>query len=250
MSGVQSLGELASSEEESGLWRAFKAGQSAGARQKLFSRYTRFAQNIARRHYNERSRGDIEIEDLYQLAYAGLLEALDRFDIVHGAPFRSFAARRISGSIADGVERSSEMREQLAWRARLRRERIRSLSDASQAGASQTEKLVGIATGLALGFMLEDMGLLSPGDALEVAQRTAYETLAWKEVVQQLQLELASLPERDQAILREHYGNGVGFNQLALLFGISKGRVAQLHRAALSLLRKRMREQGHGKMVR
>jgi len=50
--------------------------------------------------------------------------------------------------------------------------------------------------------------------------------------------------------LQEHYIHGVAFEQLASLLDLSKGRVSQLHRAALLLLRKRLREHGHFRMVR
>jgi flagellar biosynthesis protein FlhA len=58
------------------------------------------------------------------------------------------------------------------------------------------------------------------------------------------------MPEREQTILRQHYVNSISFDQLAALLAISKGRVSQLHRAALSLLRKRLREHGHFRMIR
>ena len=52
------------------------------------------------------------------------------------------------------------------------------------------------------------------------------------------------LPARERDILRHHYIDGVGFDQLAVLLGVSKGRVSQLHRSALDLLRKRLRQKG------
>ena len=98
--------------DEPRLWAAFKAQNSLAARAALFDRYAEFAYNIARRHYRERSRGDIDFSDLKQLACAGLLEALDRFDPERGVPFRAFSSSRISGSVGCFIEKSSEVREQ------------------------------------------------------------------------------------------------------------------------------------------
>jgi RNA polymerase sigma factor for flagellar operon FliA len=245
---------VAATPEEAVLWRAFKQHGSRAARERLFSSYADFARSIARRHHRERSRGDIEVSELYQYAYAGLLEALDRFDPSLGVPFRPFAAHRISGSILDGIPRLSEVLEQVSWRYRVRRERLRSLAgDKPQDGISPVEQLAELALGLALGFMLEGTGLFNEGDAEDAASRpveTAYDSLAWKETLAQLKTELEALPEREAIILRRHYLDDVPFDQLAALLSISKPRVSQLHRAALLLLRKRMRERGHFRMIR
>ncbi len=242
---------------EAALWDAFKTAGSLAAREKLFVRHVAFARNIARRHHREQSRGDIDLLDLQQLAYAGLLEALDRFDPRQGVPFRAFSAHRISGSVRDGMMRMSEVREQISWRHRARRERLGSLGEAAGEDmdtARAMEKLAEIAVGLALGFMLEGTGLFveddAAGDGAPSAASTAYESLAWKETVAQLRAELAGLPPRERTILQEHYLHGVNFDQLASLLTVSKGRVSQLHRAALLLLRKRLGERGHFRLGR
>jgi len=244
-------------EGEIALWDAFKSNGSLAARERLFSHYAAFAGNVARRHHRERSWGDIELNDLHQYAYAGLLEALDRFDPSQGTPFRPFAVHRISGSIQDGITHMNELREQLSWRHRMRRERLQSLaeraSDEKETAATPIEKLAELAMGLALGFMLEGTGLFAePGGESDGPgpTGTAYDSLAWKEVVVQLHANLSELPEREQTILRQHYLHGVNFDQLASLLAITKGRVSQLHRAALLTLRKRLREHGHFRMIR
>jgi RNA polymerase sigma factor for flagellar operon FliA len=242
-------------EAELALWHAFKPGGSLLAREKLFNLHQPFARNIARRHHRERSRGDLDIHDLQQLAYAGLLEALDRFDPTRGAPFRPFAAHRISGSVRDGLARMSEVREQLSWNHRARRERLVSLSEGETENLDTAQamvKLADIAVGLAIGFMLEGTGLYVESEEAgsPSAPPTAYDSLAWKETVAQLQAEIAILPEREQTILREHYLNGLSFDQLTDLLGLSKGRISQIHRAALLLLRKRMGEHGFFRLGR
>jgi RNA polymerase sigma factor for flagellar operon FliA len=241
-------------EEEALLWAAFVQGRLPSMRARLFSFYADFARNIARRHYRERSRSGIELAELLQLAYAGLLEAIDRFDPGVGTPFRPFAIYRISGSVRDGIVHMSEMHEQKSWLHRARRERLKSLSDpAGEPRQPPIEALAEIALGLALGFMLEGTGLFADDGAVagaSAAVATAYDSLAWKETLARLYAEVAALPERERTILHEHYLNGMNFDQLASLLEISKGRVSQLHRAALGMLRKRMREQGHFRVTR
>ena len=245
---LQAESQLAS--EEASLWRSFKNEGCLRARETLFDRYAGFSRSIARRVYREQSWGDIEVADLYQLAFAGLLEALDRFDPSRGTPFGAFAAHRIAGNVRDGINRLSEVREQVAWRARAQRERMRSLADNGAVSPQPAiERLAELATGLALGFMLEDAGLFVREER-HGASTSAYDSVAWKETTSRLYTELSALPEREQTILRQHYINGVGFDELASMLKLSKGRISQLHRAALVALRKRLRDRSHSRVIR
>jgi RNA polymerase sigma factor for flagellar operon FliA len=229
-------------QDESTLWRALRTEGSTAAREILFSTYASFARQIATRHFRDRRSGDIEHQDLCQLAFAGLLEAIDRFDPDRGLPFRGYASRRISGSILDGVAKMSEMREQISFRNRMRADRVRSLTaealdDLSIAEAMQA--LSDIVAGLAVGFMLESGGLVV-ADGEPDRRPTAYESLAWKDTLRRLGRELEDLPDRDRAILRHHYLDSMTFEQIGALLGLSKGRISQLHRSALGMLRRRL----------
>lgn len=239
---------FAQNDEEARLWSAFKTGGSKAAREELFSLYFPFARQIARRHFLDRRSGDIEFGDLSQLACAGLLEALDHYDPGLGVPFKGYAGRRISGSVLDGVAKMSEVREQISFRNRIRTERARSLAVADAETLSANEALTALAelaVGLALGFMLEETGAHEPQ-----VRTTAYDSLAWKETVQRLATEVAALPERERLIIRRHYLEGLGFEQIGAMLGVTKGRVSQIHRAAIALLRKRLRNAGEFKLER
>ena len=233
-------------------WRAMREDGCAAARERLFAFYLPFARSLAGRQYKGRKGGDVDYEDFVQLAVAGLLEAIDRYDPAKGVPFRGFAVRRINGSILDGLARSSEMREQISFRHRVKRERLRSLAadEAADLPAGDAlEALIDMAVGLAIGFMLEGTGLYRE-DGAALAQPTAYDSLAWKDLVGRLTAELGRLPERDRAILQLHYLDEVSFETIAILHGVTKGRISQLHKAALELLRKRISGAGGFRLER
>jgi RNA polymerase sigma factor for flagellar operon FliA len=228
--------------EEDSLWRAVRDDRSAAAREKLFTAYLPFARALAGRQFRIRGGGDVEFEDLLQLACAGLLEAIDRFNPERGVPFKGFAVRRITGSMSDGIAKMNEVREQIRFRSRVHRDRLRSLAPDDRvpvpAGRAM-EVLVDMAVGLALGFMLEGTTLYhQEGDAGMAP--TAYDGLAWKELVERAASEVARLPDRDRRIIELHYVEDVNFDQIAALLGLSKGRISQLHKAAMLLLRKRL----------
>lgn len=242
------------SDGEASLWSALKSAQSTDAREQLFSRYTALATSIAGRHARDMAGQGIEFGDLRQLAFAGLLEALDAFDPSRQVPFPAFAGHRISGSVRDGIAKMSEAREQISWRRRARKDRLRSLMDDSHRSENVSDamaELAEIAVGLALGFMLEDTGMLQPDDQHSPGPRnTGYDSAVWRELLKHLMGELASLTDREQTILRQHYLKSVSFDQLADLLGVTKGRISQIHRTALTQLKRRMGDKGHFRLER
>jgi len=243
--------------EEDDLWRMMRGVAQDEARHRLFDHYAGFARSLAWKAYQRRSQGDLELEDLRQLASTGLIEAIERFDPNRGIDFRVYAGRRISGSISDGIARSSEMRRQQSARARKRKERVRALlPERGVDGLSSRDALdalVELAMGLAVGMMLEDTGLYvdEAEPAIGRAARTsAYDSAAWQELTARLAHEIDELPEREAMILKKHYLDSLDFETLARLMALSKGRISQLHRSALATLRKRLARRGHFSLER
>jgi len=232
-------------------------GAQAEARHRLFDHYVGFARGLAWKAFQRRTLGDLELADLRQLASTGLIEAIDRFDPDRGVDFRAYAGRRISGSISDGIARSSEMRRQQSARMRIRKERVRALlPEEGTEGLSDrdaVEALAELAVGLALGMMLEDTGLYvdqASTPSTRVARASAYDSAAWHELTMRLAREIDDLPERQAMILRKHYLDSLDFDTLARLLALSKGRISQLHRSALVTLRKRLARHGHFSLER
>lgn len=231
-------------EEERALWDACRVG-STNARQALFSRFMPVARRIAWRFKRDHVATPAEIAELLQLASVGLLEAIDRFKPELGVPFRFYATRRIAGAIAEGIGKLSEVNQQITTRRRIERERLRSIRERGGEPQSLDDKLklIGeIAAELAVGIMLED-SVMYLADERDPAQN-AYETLAWKQAVRHLMQTLDGLPERDRMIVRLHYLEGVPFEQIARLLDLSKGRISQLHKQAIGLLRQRLSDMG------
>lgn len=237
MIGRRSAGQPPPPEDEIELWRSAAPQASLEGREMLFDHYWPFARSIAAKHH--RGAGDVELQDLNQLAVAGLLEAIDRFDPTRGAPFRSFARRRITGAILDGIAKMSERREQVSFRNRIRAERLRSLSAPSSPpvdAVAAMDALADLALGLALGFLMDEAGLVSQPEAQD-RRPNAYESLAWRELMMLLATAMESLPDREKLIVQRHYLDGISFDALATLLGLSKGRVSQLHRSAIERLK-------------
>lgn len=217
---------------EASLWRRFRLERNDLCREDLFARYLSLAQAIAAREFRRRPAYGLERVDFEQLATAGLLEAIDRFDPLKGAPFVAFAKYRIRGAIVDGIARSSESGAQYSFRRRLEIERLQSLAANRDATADPLAELSTMVAGLAIGLIAEGAGH-SAHDPLE--------SRAWREMQQTVIEEITRLPPAQRAVMENHYLRGVAFTQIAHLMGITKGRVSQLHRAAITQVRARLR---------
>jgi RNA polymerase sigma factor FliA len=231
----------AKGDEENALWTACKIKNSLHAREKLFSKYLPLARRIAWKLHRDDAKSPVEYRELVQLASIGLLEAIDYYRPDLGVPFRYYCTRRISGSILSGIAKLTEVNQQISTHKQVARERLKSVSEGIQKPNKMTDALdiLGeVAAGLALGLMLDNAALYMEDEADPA--RNAYETLAWKEAVDHVRREVSALPERECELVRLHYLEGVAFDQIAALFGLSKGRISQLHKGAMTLLRKRL----------
>lgn len=227
--------------EERALWEAYRDGGSAQLREQLFRHYQHLAKNMAGRYRRSNAGEFIEYAELFQLACTGLLESIDRFKPELGIPFRYFCNRRISGAILNGIAKHSEINQQISARKRVERERVASLRKDSRQPKTideQLDLLGEIAAGLALGFMLEDAS--QEARDMRSSEPDAFETLAWKQMVRLVSEEIHQLQPQQRDILVWHYSDGLPFDQIAVIMSLSKGRISQIHKAAIALLRKRL----------
>lgn len=228
--------------DEALLWRAWRDHADARARERLIALHLDFARIMAGKLYARRHGDDIEFDEFLQLARVGLIEAVDRYDPGHGASFRTYASHRIQGSVLTGLEALSERGRQLAFRRRVEQERLLSLASSPTEGEDSFTRLSSIAVGLALGFMLDDVGMYQ---SQEVTYPDNSYSASESRLMQRRLLKLtAALPERESKIIRHHYFQQISFDEIAKSLGLTNGRVSQLHRRALMMLRDVMREDG------
>lgn len=228
---------------EASLWRRARFEDDLRSRESLFSRYVALARSVAARHFEWRRR-TVDRGDLEQFAYEGLLQALDRFDPLQGIPFGAYARPRISGSVADGMSRMTELNAQLGWRRRARQERLRSLAPSERkAEEDPLSALADLAVDLALGLMLEGTGMVAVADAADT-RPSAYEGLVWRQTQAAVSQALETLPPDERTVMSQHYQTGLSFAQIADLLRLSRGRISQLHRSATERLRRWLRHHG------
>jgi RNA polymerase sigma factor for flagellar operon FliA len=186
--------------------------------------------------YQRRTDNSVTFADYLQYARVGLVEAIDHYDPAREVPFAAFSSYRIKGAVLNGLGSESEVAAQRAFWSRRARERFESLKEHETRGdrRASLEELVNLTLGLALSHVIEhDEGDVID-DSLAANPYAVTELAQLKRAVRSL---LPSLPERERELIQRHYDEHVELQQLAAEWGITKGRVSQLHAQALHRLR-------------
>jgi RNA polymerase sigma factor for flagellar operon FliA len=224
------------------LWSRWSADRDPGDRDALVDAYTRFVRILAAKCYAKRIGHGLEYGDYLQFGMVGLLESIDRFDSGMNVKFETFAGYRIQGAILNGVESLTEVQKQVTVRGRMLRERSSSLSGNSD-DEPALERLARIAIGLAIGFALEDSGIYAEEDDPAVPDN-AYSRVELIQLKRHLADLVNSLPQQQRTVIHRHYFQQVPFEEIASAMKLTKGRISQIHRAALaSLAELQQREQ-------
>ena len=224
---------------EAANWRRLEKEKDGRARQRLFEKYLPFAKKMAFNQFRQRRPDNFELADVEQWAIEALLICIDRYDPYRCVPFPAFARRRIVGNIADGIASMSEIGRQVSYVYQNNKDRLTSLKQETGHEQDPLAQLKELAVGLAVGLMLEGTGMYE-NDEQPATDPSAYEGMIWKSTIQKLAMEYERLPDPQSFIIKQHYQNGISFSQIATLLGLSKGRISQLHRSALQLLKKRL----------
>jgi RNA polymerase sigma factor for flagellar operon FliA len=235
---MSAMQERAGNEQRvAALWSAFATSRDPDLRNRLIVFYQPLAKQLAIRTYVLRRDDSVSFADYLQYAHVGLVESVDRFDPRRAVLFETFATYRIRGAILNGLAKESELAAQRGYWAERMRERTQSLKHATVTDGEVDEALkgfVGVTVGLALGLLLEQP--VEPAD--ESAGANPYAATALAQAAGRVRQLVGRLPERERTLVELHYFRHEAFQDIAARFGISKGRVSQLHAQALKRLRK------------
>lgn len=225
--------------DELALWRRFSEQHDAEARAQLVERYLPLSRAIAASLYGKRVADDAEFADYMQYATLGLIEAVDAFDWRRGVQFNTFATYRIQGAIRNSIVNFSERREQVGLLYRLKKERIDSLKQASETARARrgaaVREMAEVAVVWALSYLLEGSGMFAGGDVQHTEH--FYDGVQLRQLRERLVSLVDALPDQERRVVKYHYFQNLEFTEIAKIFGVTKGRISQVHKRALLLLR-------------
>jgi len=220
-------------EEEKYMWETYISNPTQENKNILVASYDGYVNAIAANFFASRQVADIQFNEYKQYGMIGLLEALERFNPSQGVLFKTYATHRIRGAILTGVEKHSEQQQQISHVARLRQERMQSLLN-SQAKSVEDDvflDLAEVAFGLAIGIMLEGTNLIEKEDVQ--GQSEVYKRREVHDLSRLIARLIELLPKLEQQVLKLHYYQKHGFDEISRSLALSKGRVSQIHKKAI-----------------
>jgi RNA polymerase sigma factor FliA len=202
-------------------------------------------------YFHGRVKGAVEVDDLVQIGYLGLIDASQRYVKKAGVTFSSYAKIRIRGAIVDYLRRNSNlcrstiamkqevnkatldlerklqrapMDEEIANELQLSVEELRKWQQAFEANLHQSIDEVHD----------EHSIWFVSGDA------NPEEAFSNQEIKRGLRGELAKLSEREALVMQLYYVEELNVYEIAEILGVTTGRVSQIKKASISSLRSGM----------
>ncbi|RZL01576.1 MAG: sigma-70 family RNA polymerase sigma factor [Rubrivivax sp.] len=216
--------------------------------------YMPLVKMIAGTLYAARSFDGVPFEEYVQYGAEGLIHAFKRYDPAQGVKFESYASHRIRGAIVNGLEKATEVNQQVSTMRRMAKERIDSLAASQPALPGKKlspqesfDRLVEVSLGLAVAYMLDDSSLFS--NRAPTHWDDGASNLAYKQLQTRLLAAVQLLGQNEQKVLDQHYFQHEPFDLIAQNLGLTKGRISQLHRSALTKLRATLAASHLGELI-
>lgn len=219
-------------QDEEALWQQYLTKPTAEYRDILINMYSQYANTLAAKFFANRQVLEIEFDEFKQFSMVGLIESIDRYNPSFGATFKTYAGHRIKGAILDGIEKCCEKQQQISARSRLRAERMQNLLQ--EVALHQQDiftRLVDVAVGTAIGFMLEDTGMYQQDDT--ASEHGAYRSRELSDLSRIMDRLVTTLPPQEESVIRLHYYQQLKFESIAEELKLTKGRISQVHHSAL-----------------
>ena len=199
-------------------------------------------------HMHGRVHSSIEIEDLIQIGYFGLVTAAQNYTLREGATFASYAGIRIRGAIVDHLRKSSnlcrttiEMQKKAnvagrELRSRLGREptsaEMADHMDISEEEMHGWEHAFQANTHQSLDSVYDDFSIW-----FESSENTPEDNINEEELHRLLKDALRTLPEREALVIQLYYVEELNVYEIAEVLEVTTGRVSQIKKAAIGSLR-------------
>lgn len=199
----------------------------------------------------------IELDDLLQVGYIGLLDTIKRYDASQGNSFASFAIPRIKGAMLDEL-RSRD------WLPRQTRKKIKDITVA----INELEQKLGVAPNddqiaqhMNLSITEYHKILLDSnysqicsyeeirnkiGDNIDVMithqeDNNPFSTIINDEIRNIIIRQIENLPEKEKIILTLYYQEDLNLKEIGKVMNISESRVSQLHSQAIKRIQSKVK---------
>ena len=193
----------------------------------------------------------IEIEDLLQIGYFGLVTAAQKYSVKEGASFASYAVLRIRGAIVDHLRKSSNLcrttiqmqqktkRVESALLKRLHRsptrQEIAHELDINLNEFDEWERAFAANVHTSLDAAYDEFSMWFVSKDSNPEQQLTEEDLK-----KSLRSSLEVLSQKEALVIQLYYVEELNVYEIAEILSVTTGRVSQIKKSAISRLRKSM----------
>lgn len=199
-------------------------------------------------HFHGRVGHFVEIDDILQAGYLGLVDASQRYSTREGVGFAAYAAIRIRGSIIDHLRRNSNLcRATITMQQKVKHtitmlERDLMRTPTSQEIAKRLDITIQELEEWQARFQANKIQSLeevySDQNALFQDNNISPEDKTLQsEMRGLLKMALKKLPEREALVLQLYYVEELNVYEVAAILDVTTGRVSQIKKAAIERLR-------------
>lgn len=200
----------------------------------------------------------VEVDELVNIGTLGLIDAIDRFEVARGVPFKAYAEIRIRGAIVDALRDADwiprSVRRKFAridtargtLRAKLGRDPTREeMAAALDIPPEEYDDLCGgaeIKRLVSLDAPIDEEG----GATLVEHVADEEDPLLDRWIAEETRLQVVNmvhkLPEKERAVVQLYYQRGLNLKEIGDLLGVTESRVCQLRGQAVKRLQTRLSE--------
>lgn len=202
-------------------------------------------------HMHGRVGSAIEIDDLIQIGYFGLVTAAQKYSVKEGASFASYAVLRIRGAIVDHLRKSSNLCRttiQMQQKTKLveasllkklhRNPSRQEISDELGIKVDEFDEwerafAANVHTSLDAAYDEFSMWFVSKESSPEQKLNEA-------DLRKSLRMSLEDLSEKEALVIQLYYVEELNVYEIAEVLDVTTGRVSQIKKSAISKLRKSM----------
>lgn len=242
-------------ESKNKLWEEYEKNHSPQLREQIIIEYANLVKIVAGR-LGMYLGYTVEYDDLVGYGTFGLIDAIDKFDLMKGVKFETYASLRIRGAILDQIRK-------MDWIPRTLRQKQKKIDQAYQKlelekGRSGTEEEIAAEIGITTEELVnwqnqtKVTNLISLDEFLEQGAEVRMDTLSnsqfeqpervmEKEEMKQILLEtLQQLTENERKVITLYYYEDLTLKEISHILEVSESRVSQLHTKALQKMRQKL----------
>jgi len=218
---------METSELDQVLWSDYSESQDPLIKKQIVNKYLDQTRKLAASLYLKRPNNAIDFGDYYHYAIVGLLESIRTYKFDKNDNFFAYARSRIKGSILDGIAVMTEKSLQIKQR-NATQQRLASIKGESRNSNDLFGDFINLSVSLAIGFILE-------ADGSE--EHSYYSTDEQSDLKEILGYCVDNINADERNVILYHYYYEVEFKTIAEIMGVSRSRIAQLHKSGIDSVR-------------